>query len=203
MSIYKQFLKVPVTCISDGLKGLTNMDFSIKPLKEEYKICGPACTVQILANDNLIFLKGLQMAKPGNVLVVDAKGYEYNAIAGDFMIGVAKTLGLAGVVVDGTVRDIVEIKKLDFPVFCKGNTVAASGKGGIGEVNVPISCGGVVVYPGDIIVGDADGVVVVPQDRVAQVLELALRKEQADRERATVLRDPEATRNYLEKLLGK
>jgi len=96
---------------------------------------------------------------------VDAKGYDYNAIAGHFVIGMAKTLGLAGIVADGTIRDIAGIKDLDFPVFCKGTTAAASGRGGIGEVDVSVSCGGVIVNPRDIIVGDADGVVAVPLEQ--------------------------------------
>lgn len=203
MSIYEQFLKIPATCISDSLKGLTNMDFTIKPLKETYKISGPACTVKLLANDNLIFLKGLVLAKPGDVLVVDIGSYQYNAIAGDFMIGAAKVLGLAGVVVDGTVRDSAGIKETDFPVFCKGNTLAASNKVGIGEVNIPICCGGVVVNPWDIIIGDADGVVVVPQDRATETLKFALKKEQADQERAKLLESADATREYINNLLLK
>jgi len=203
-NIYEQFKEIPTTCISDALNGLSNMENSIKPLKEEYKMSGPACTVKILANDNLIFLKGIRMAKPGDVLVVDSKGYEYTAIAGDFVIGMAQTLGLSGVVVDGTIRDIVGIKQLNFPVFCKGTTVSAGGKAGVGEVNVPISCGGVSVNPGDIIVGDADGVVVIPQARSEVVLQVALEKEQKDLVRAeNILGNPEAVRRYLDKVLMK
>ncbi len=200
-NIYEQFKELPTTCISDALKGLTNMDVAIKPLKEEYKISGPACTVKVLANDNLIVLKGIRMAKPGDVLVVDSKGYEYNAIAGDFVMGMAQALGLAGVVADGTIRDILGVKNLDFPVFCKGTTVAAGGKTGVGQVNVPISCGGVSVRPGDIIIGDADGVVVVPQEQAEEVLQGAREKEHKDQERArTVLANAEAVRKHLDKV---
>jgi 4-hydroxy-4-methyl-2-oxoglutarate aldolase len=202
-TVYEEFQKLPTTCISDALKGLNNMDGSIKPLKEEYKVGGPACTVKVLANDNLIVLKGIRMAKPGDVLVVDAKGYEYNAIAGDFVAGMAQTLGLAGIVADGTIRDILGVKKLNFPVFCKGTTVAAGGKAGIGEVNVPISCGGVPVNPGDIIIGDADGVVVVPQEQAQTVLQAAMDKEHKDQERAnSVLASAEAVRKHLDKVTG-
>jgi regulator of RNase E activity RraA len=202
-TVYEEFQKLPTTCISDALKGLNNMDGSIKPLKEEYKVSGPACTVKVLANDNLIVLKGIRMAKPGDVLVVDAKGYEYNAIAGDFVVGMAQTLGLAGIVADGTIRDILGVKKLNFPVFCKGTTVAAGGKAGIGEVNVPISCGGVPVNPGDIIIGDADGVVVVPQEQAQTVLQAAMDKEHKDQERAnSVLASAEAVRKHLDKVTG-
>ncbi len=202
--IYASFAKLPTTCISDALNGITNMTVAIKPLQEGYEICGPAFTVSVPANDNLAVLKGIRLAKPGDVLVVDAKGYEHNAIAGDFVIGMAKTLGLAGVVADGTIRDIAGVKKLDFPVFCKGTTVAAGGKAGAGEVNISISCGGVSVKPGDIIVGDADGVVVVPRERAEEVLMAAAEKERKDQVRAhTVLVDAEAVKKHLDKVLNK
>lgn len=202
-TIYDQYRQLSTTCVSDALKGLNNMTAAIKPIKEEYKICGPACTVKILANDNLVVLKGIRMAKPGDVLVVDAKGYEYNAIAGDFVVGMAKTLGLAGIVVDGTIRDIIGIKELDFPVFCKGSSLAAAGKAGIGEINVPVSCGGVAVNPEDIVLGDADGVVVIPRERAAEVLINAQQKVQKDQKREEILGDLEAVRHYLDEALKR
>jgi 4-hydroxy-4-methyl-2-oxoglutarate aldolase len=101
--------------------------------------------------------------RSSDILVVDANGDQYRAIAGDFVVGMAQTLGIGGLVVDGVIRDIIGVKALNFPVFLRGTTVAASSKAGVGEVNVPISCGGVSVNPGDIIVADADGVVVIPQ----------------------------------------
>jgi regulator of RNase E activity RraA len=113
-------------------------------------------------------------------------------------------MGIKGIVVDGVIRDIVGIKKLDFPVFCKGTTVAASGKAGWGEVNVPISCGGVSIHPGDIIVADADGVVVVPQAKEEQILEQALDKLEKDHVReASVSGNREAVMKYLDGFLGR
>ncbi|HYE80704.1 MAG TPA: RraA family protein [Clostridia bacterium] len=198
--MYDRYKELSSACVSDALKGLNNMNVLIKPMKEEYRISGPAFTVKMPANDNLVVLKGIGMAKPGDILIVDAKGHEHNAVAGHFVIGMAKTLGLSGVVIDGTIRDIVGIKALDFPVFCKGATVAASVKTGTGEVNVPVTCGGVVVNPGDIIVGDADGVVSVPKERAEEVLAAAQQKEQKDKERAkAVLGNGEAARCYIER----
>ena len=184
MNRIDQFQKLPTTSVSDALNGLANMDASIKPLQEKYHIAGRAFTVQMPVGDNLVVLKAIREAKPGDVLVVDAKGDTYRAIAGDFILGLAQTLGIKGIVVDGVIRDIVGAKKLNFPVFCKGTTVAASGKVGEGAINVPISCGGVTIQPGDIIVGDADGVVVVPRSMEEEVLEKALEKEEQDRKRA-------------------
>ncbi|GED34345.1 RraA family protein [Brevibacillus centrosporus] len=201
--IVAKYQSVPTTCISDTMQGLHNMDSSIKPLKEEYHLAGRAFTVKMPVGDNLAVLKAIREAQPGDVLVIDAKGDTYRAIAGDFIVGLAKTLGIQGIVVDGVIRDIVGIKQLDFPVFCKGTTVAASGKAGWGELNVPISCGGTSVQPGDIIVGDADGVVVIPQAQEKEILQQALDKLVKDQEReASVSGNPEAVRAYLDKFLA-
>ncbi|MFJ5770763.1 RraA family protein [Psychrobacillus sp. NPDC093180] len=184
MTIIGKYLDIPTTCVSDALKGLTNMAAEIKPLKENYRIAGRAFTVQMPVGDNLVVLKAIRTAKPGDVLVIDAKGDTYRAIAGDFILGMAQDLGIQAVVVDGVIRDVVGIKELNFPVFCKGTTIAASGKAGEGEINVPISCGGVTVHPGDIIVGDADGITVIPQDVEENVLEKSKAKKEQDEQRA-------------------
>jgi RraA family protein len=204
MDIAVKFKDIPTTCISDVLKGLNNLDPAIKPLKNEYRIAGRAFTVKMPVGDNLVFLRAIQEAAPGDVLVVDAKGDAYRAIAGDFIVGMAQTLGINGIVADGVIRDIEGIKELDFPVFCKGTTVAASGKAGMGEIRVPISCGGVAIYPGDIIVGDSDGVVVVPQAIEQEVLEKSLEKLEFDIKRAEkVSGKPEEVRKYLEEFLSR
>jgi 4-hydroxy-4-methyl-2-oxoglutarate aldolase len=123
-----QFEKIPTTCISDAMQGLNNLSPAIKPLKEDYRVAGRAFTVKMPVGDNLVFLKAVKEAKPGDVLVVDAKGDTYRAIAGDFMVGMAQTLGIQGIVADGAIRDIEAIKRLNYPVFCLGTTVGASGK---------------------------------------------------------------------------
>lgn len=202
--IIRAFEKLPTTCISDPMQGLNNMDSDIKPLKEKYHIAGRAFTMKIPVGDNSTYLRALYEAKPGDILVIDAKGDKYRAVAGDFMAGLAQTLGIKGIVADGVIRDIVGIKKLDFPVFCKGTTVAASNKSGWGEVNIPISCGGATVNPGDIIVADADGVVVVPQHFEKEILVKAEEKLRKDEEReAKIAGNPETIKRYLGELLGK
>lgn len=204
MSIKNKFQEIPTTCVSDAMEGLNNLDSSIKPLQDKYKVAGRAFTVKMPVGDNLIFLRAIREARPGDVLVVDAKGDTYRAIAGDFIVGVAKTLGIKGIVVDGVIRDLEGIKRLDFPVFCKGTTIAASGKAGNGELNVPISCGGVTVSPGDLIIGDGDGVVAVPQAMEREVLDKALNKLALDIKREEkVSRDREEVIKYLERFLSK
>jgi regulator of RNase E activity RraA len=116
----------------------------------------------------------------------------------------AQTLGVAGIVVDGVIRDIVGIKALNFPVFSKGTAVAASGKAGVGEINIPISCGGTTIHPGDIIVGDADGVVVIPQTIEQEVLTKSLEKLKTDQVREEqIAGNPEEIIKYLDKMLTK
>jgi 4-hydroxy-4-methyl-2-oxoglutarate aldolase len=203
-NIIKEFLSVPTTCISDAMDGLNNFHPSIKPLKEAYKVAGRAFTVKIPVGDNLSVLEAISKAKPGDILVVDAKGDQYRAVAGDFVLGMAQTLGIGGLVVDGVIRDIVGVKELNFPVFSRGTTVAASGKTGLGEVNVPISCGGAPVIPGDIIVGDADGVVVIPQAMEQEILLKSIEKMKKDEIReASISGNPEAIRKHLDQLLSK
>nr|WP_263326750.1 RraA family protein [Neobacillus sp. Marseille-Q6967] len=203
-SFIKKFQNIPTTCISDAMEGLNNLHPSIKPLKEEYKLAGRAFTVKIPIGDNLAVLKAIRHAQPGDILVIDAKGDQYRAIAGDFVVGMAQTLGIAGLVVDGVIRDIVGIKELNYPVFSKGTAVAASGKAGVGEINVPISCGGVSINPGDIIVGDADGVVVIPQTIEQEVLTKSLEKLEKDQIReASISGNREAILKHLDQLLRK
>jgi 4-hydroxy-4-methyl-2-oxoglutarate aldolase len=203
-NIIKDFHSIPTTCISDAMDGLNNFHPSIKPLKEEYKLAGRAFTVKIPVGENLSVLKAILGAKPGDILVVDAKGDQYRAIAGDFVVGMAQTLGIGGLVVDGVIRDIVGVKALNFPVFSRGTTVAASGKAGVGEVNIPISCGGVSVNPGDIIVGDADGVVVIPKAIEQEILANSIAKMKKDETREkNISGNPEAIREHLAQLLSK
>ena len=203
-SVIQQFNEVPTTAISDVLKGMNNLDPAIKPLKEEYKIAGRAYTVKLPVGDNLMLLKSLKEAKPGDILVVDVKGDTYRAIAGDFVVGMMKTLELGGLVVDGVIRDIIDIKKLNFPVFSRGTTVSSGGKTGPGETNVPISCGGASVNPGDIIVGDVDGVVVIPQERAEEVLQEPKDKMASyDEREAKISGNKEEIYKYIDNMIAK
>ena len=200
--IIEEFSMLPTTCISDAMQGLNNFAPSVKPLKEEYKICGRAITVKMPAGDNMMVLKAMKEAQLGDILVIDSAGYSYRAVAGDFVVGLAQKIGFGGVVAYGTIRDVQGIKAMNFPVFCIGTTVACSRKIGVGEINVPISCGNATVYPGDIIIGDADGVVVVPQAKAMTILVAAQKKLENDEQRAkSVLVDAQSAINYINNLI--
>ena len=199
------FQHLPTTAISDATGGHTNLYSAIKPLADHFKIAGRAVTVRLPDGENGAVLEAIRAANEGNILVIDAKGNTNRAVAGDFVISLAKGIGVQGFVVDGVIRDIAAIRQLDFPVFALGTTVAAGNKNGGGEVNVPIAVGGVTVHPGDYIIGDVDGVIVVPQQDAEKVIEAAEAKVEKDDKRAQ-----EAHSNgrasiiaYLDKVLGK
>lgn len=190
------------TCISDALRGLSNMDPAIKPVADHLKLIGRAYTVQLKAGDNAMVLKGIREANPGDVLVIDGKGYLHTAVCGDFVAAMAQMAGLAGMVIDGAIRDIDGIRKLNFPVFSRGTTVAAGEKGGKGSTGGLISCGGIAVKPGDLIAGDADGVVVIPKELEAETLQRAKEKLAKDEERERrVLINRETVLHYLDETL--
>ena len=158
--------------VSDMMNRLYTRNTSIKSYThEDLRILGPAVTVKCFPGDNLMVHKSLDLANPGDVLVIDASSSMMTAVIGDLVSTKARHRGIAGVVVDGLVRDLDGILALgDFPVFARGTTPLGPLHRGPGEVNYPVSVGGIVVNPGDVIVGDADGVVVVPQGSAESML---------------------------------
>ena len=151
----------------------TAMDHGIKPRVTQKKIVGQAVTLRLTLGDSLMVTKAMSLCRPGDILVIDAHGSCDNAVWGDRRSLAAVALGLGGAVIDGAVRDIEENEKLGFPLYARAVCCAGSSKGANGEINVPVACGGVTVNPGDIIVGDRNGVVVVPIAFVGQVTERA------------------------------
>ena len=159
--------------ISDLMNRLYTMVPAVRTMTaENLRILGPACTVKTFPGDNLMVHKSLDVAQPGDVVVVDASSSTLTAVLGDLVSAKARHRGIAGFVVDGNIRDLPAIRALgDFPVFARGVTPIGPLHRGPGEVNFPISAGGIVVQPGDLIVGDLNGVVVVPRSIVDELLE--------------------------------
>ncbi|MFJ7954394.1 RraA family protein [Lysinibacillus sp. NPDC096418] len=199
------FKHLPTTAISDATGGHTNLRSEIKPLADHFKIAGRAITVRLPDGENGAVLEAIRAANEGDILVIDAKGNTNRAVAGDFVISLAKGIGVQGFVVDGVIRDIAAIRELDFPVFSLGTTVAAGNKNGGGQVNVPIAIGGVTVQPGDYIIGDIDGVIVVPQEDAECVVNAAEVKVKKDktREQDAHKDGKESIIAYLDKVLAK
>jgi RraA family protein len=170
--LMSRFMDFPTPDISDLLNRLYAVDHSIARLTgSHHQLCGPACTVKVFPGDNLMVHKALDVAKPGDVVVVDAHGSSMNAVLGDLISTKAKHRGIAGFVVDGFVRDLPDILELDFPVFARGATPIGPLHRGPGEINYPVCCGGVVVNPGDLVVADGAGVVVIPQEVAGELLQ--------------------------------
>jgi 4-hydroxy-4-methyl-2-oxoglutarate aldolase len=181
----RAYAALPTGFVTDAYNGRGCLDYRIKPLTPDMKLCGPAITAFCSPGDILAAMAILDFAKKGDVIVI-AAGAETNAAKiGDLWLHWAKRIGVAGVVCDGLVRDVVGLLKADLPVFARGIAPNAGYKTGPGAINAEVSCGGVAIAPGDIVVGDRDGVVAIPRTQAAAVakqLELVKKKEAAAEE---------------------
>lgn len=162
--------------VSDGMNRFNTMDHGIAPVLERCRMAGPAATLRLRPGDNLMLHKSLGLVQPGDVLVVDTCGCRTNSILGELIATAAFRAGLAGIVIDGGVRDILELREHAYPVFARFVTPAVGDKDGPGEFGYPVCCGGVPVHPGDIVVGDENGVVVVPPADAEKVIAGARKK---------------------------
>ena len=163
---------------------------------------GPALTVKARGGDNLALHAALNIAQEGDVLVVSNEGDNTRALMGEIMMAYLRhTKKVAGIVLDGPIRDIDEIGKWDFPVYATGTTPGGPYKEGPGEVNVPIACGEVSVNPGDIILADPDGVIVIPRKDAPQILEDAKKFQAADESKLVAATNGTANRAWVDKAL--
>ena len=180
-SVVDRFRSLPVANISDSMMRMTAAGAALRPLHGHgIVLAGPAVTVKSRPGDNLMLHKAIDFATPGDVVVVDAGGDLTNALIGEMMISHAQKRGLAGIVINGAVRDSAWIAQNDFPIFAAGISHRGPYKDGPGEINVPIAIAGMVIEPGDLIVGDADGLVCVPFDQVEQIYKLTADKHAAE-----------------------
>ena len=178
--IVNRLSKISTPNISDAMfKGLSKkfknhtMDSGIRPISTDFKICAPAYTVNCYPGATYAMERAIVEAPAGSAIVCNGKGSDAGVMMGELMSTVAQKRGLLGAVIDGAVRDINEVIELNFPLFSR-HIVAQSGTADqLGELMVPITCGGVVVYPGDIVVADINGVVVVPSDISSAVVKAA------------------------------
>jgi regulator of RNase E activity RraA len=171
--VVEGFRSFDTPAISDLMNRLYTMEIGIGPLTSPaLGLCGTACTVKCFPGDNLMVHKSLDIAEPGDVIVVDTGDSHMTAVLGDLISTKARHRGIQGFLVDGLVRDLPGIRDLgDFPVFARGVTPKGPLHRGPGEINHPVSAGGIVVTPGDVVIGDANGVVVVPRDIAPELLE--------------------------------
>ena len=173
---------IPTPILSDNMARMFAVGAALRPYHRGGALIGSALTVRTRPGDNLMVHKAIDLAEPGDVIVVDAGADLTNAIIGEIMTTLAQSRGVAGFVIDGAVRDFDALAASDFPVYARGVTHRGPYKDGPGEINVIITVGGQTIAPGDIIVGDGDGVLAVPRGEAPRVAELA--RAQMDREAA-------------------
>jgi len=169
--LVRQFAQFETPDISDILNRMYAMNNGIHNVTNGESICGPACTVKVFPGDNLMVHKVLDVARPGDIVVVDAGGTKSNAVLGDLICTKARHRGIAAFVIDGLIRDLPEVRQAGVPVFACGETPIGPLHRGPGEINYAVSCGGIVVNPGDIVVGDQNGLVVIRQEFAEEMLQ--------------------------------
>jgi RraA family protein len=180
MEQVESYRHVPVANVSDSMSRMTAGGAALRPMHRRGVLTGPALTVKCRPGDNLLVHYALDIAQPGDVIVVDAGADLTNAIIGELMIAYAIRKRLGGIVINGAIRDAASIAAGDFPVFACGITHRGPYKDGPGEINVPVAINGMVIEPGDMIVGDADGLLCIPYDDVDTVLMKASAKHAAE-----------------------
>ena len=171
---------LPVANVSDCMSRMTAGGPRLRPIHDKGTMAGPALTVRTRPGDNLMVHKALDLAQPGDVVVVDAGGDLTNAIIGELMQSYAIQRGLGGIVINGAIRDIDALRAGSLPVYAAGVTHRGPYKDGPGEINVAVSFDGMVVEPGDLVIGDNDGILCIPFDQVEAVLEAASAKQAAE-----------------------
>jgi regulator of RNase E activity RraA len=182
------FAEIPVANVSDCMTRLTAAGPRLRPMHKGGRLGGPALTVKCRPGDNLMIHKALDLAQPGDVIVVDAGGDLTNSLFGELMLSYAEKRKLAGIVLNGAVRDIDIIAAGSFPVYAAGVTHRGPYKDGPGEINVPIAIDGMVIQAGDLVLGDADGLLCVPYDDVEQVLAASREKVALEQKTITNIR---------------
>lgn len=179
--LVERFRGMPVANIDDCMSRTAALNYRIHPINQS-PLLGTAFTVKAAEGDNLMFHKAMDMAQPGDVIMIDAGGSVDRAIFGELMATYCRSRGIAGIVCDGAIRDCDGLSKMtDFAVYAKGVTPNGPYKNGPGEINTPVVIGGKLVHPGDIIVGDADGVIIIsPEDaeEIAAATYATMKKEE-------------------------
>jgi RraA family protein len=198
-----RFRSLPVANVSDSMSRVTAGGSRLRPMHGGGMMAGPALTVKGRPGDNLMLHKALDMAAPGDVVVLDAGGDLTNALTGEMMIAHAEQRGLAGVVINGAIRDAAAIRAGTFPVFAAGVTHRGPYKDGPGEINVPIAIDGMVIRPGDLVVGDDDGFLCVPLDEAEAIYKAARAKQDAEEKQLANIRSGRNDRSWVDVELRK
>ncbi|SFO07842.1 RraA famliy [Candidatus Pantoea varia] len=199
--LVKQAAQFQAAILADVAGRRGTLHGRIKPVSSTMKVAGPAITVEVRPGDNLAIHVALAIAKPGDVIVVDGKGDISCALIGEIMTTQAAASGIAGIIIDGAVRDADSLSVNGFPVFSAGLNPCGPTKSVAGRVNFPVSVAGAAIQPGDLVIGDIDGVVVLPREEVPSLIEMAQKKLDFEIGRIAAIRDGDLRAPWLEKAL--
>ncbi|MDF3834750.1 RraA family protein [Cupriavidus basilensis] len=193
--------ELPVAALSDSMHRNTGT-VGLRPFHRPVAatMAGTAVTARSRGGDNLTYLRALEFCRPGDVLVIDAGGDLQNAVVGGILSNYAASIGVVGVVIDGAVRDVAELREREFPVYARGVTHRGPYKDGPGEINVPVSVGGMVVRPGDVLVGDQDGLLAIPPEDVPLLIEKARAVLAAEAETIRAMKEGRWDRSFIDAL---
>ena len=199
----ERFRAIPVANISDSMSRMTAGGARLRPLHRDGVMAGPALTVKTRPGDNLMIHKAIDIAAPGDVIAVDGGGDVTNALIGELMIAHARKRGLAGFVINGAVRDCAWIREHDFPVFAAGVSHRGPYKDGPGEINVAIALDGMVIEPGDLLIGDSDGLLCVPYEHTEKVHADASAKHAAEEKQMLAIAEGRGDRAWVDAALKR
>lgn len=201
--VVEAYKNLPAANVADCMNRLSALSSRIRLVSspEAEIMVGVALTVKARPGDNLMIHKALNMAGPGDVIIVANEEDSSHSLVGEIMVSYAQCKGIAGLVFDGPIRDINTIAKMPIPVYATGTTPGGPFKEGPGEVNVPISCGGACIEPGDIILADRDGVIVIPAGDAENILSAAKKFEAKDSAKLLAVKNGTADRSWVEKTL--
>lgn len=201
--IVAKFRELPVANISDSMSRITAGGPRLRPIHAGGVLAGPAFTVKTRPGDNLMVHKALDIAEPGDIVVVDGGGDLTNSLIGEMMTAHAQQRGIAGIVIYGAIRDYDTLHAGTYPIFAAGVTHRGPYKDGPGEINVPIAIDGMVIAPGDLMVGDGDGLVCVPFDQTAEVLKATEAKHAAELKQIEAIKAGKSDRAWVDAALTR
>ncbi|MDB6454244.1 RraA family protein [Falsirhodobacter sp. 20TX0035] len=197
------FAKLPVANVSDSMHRMAAAGPRLRPMHREGVLAGPALTVKARPGDNLMLHKAIDMAVPGDVIVMDAGGDLTNSLMGELMLAHAIKRGVAGFVLNGAIRDADELFRVNLPIFAAGISHRGPYKDGPGEINVPIAIDGMVIHPGDLVLGDSDGVLAVPFEDAEDVLKRTQAKQDAETKQMAAIEAGTNDRSWVDAALKR
>lgn len=201
--LVERFARLPVANVSDSMARMTAAGHTLRPMHASGGVAGVALTVKARPGDNLMLHKAIDMAVPGDVIVVDAGGDLSNALMGELMLAHAVKRGVAGFVLNGAIRDVDAFVATNLPTYAAGVTHRGPYKDGPGEINVPISLGGMIIEPGDIVIGDSDGVLAVPLAEAEAILKDTEAKQDAEARQMKAIAEGTNDRTWVDATLKR